>query len=488
MENQYIVKVNTETFLCFYFKNNTIFIKEVIKGNIFSERVIAEDVRSCYTVTLCKNKTIYLFCQSLAGDIIHFKIKNGEWGKNTILKNNGKNSKNILFYCIENGSQMSLIYNIPSARYPNSPNSFDIMKQTFDGKENWSTPEKIDSILSMNDFIFQIYIINPGHGIIFYQKNNKNTENNIGYREFNIDGIGKYNSVYATNYRIIAASFLAAENGIHFIFAVKNIFSTRIIYRKKGITDMEDYIVLSETTQVESCEIFIVKSAVYAFWKNPMGIFYCISKDNGNTFTKPYKHSKKVTGALKKASYLSFEEMTENKFCVNNLYTDYDNIWDIKILPEICDNFINSNKENNEPKAKAPEGYIKNNNINTNIDVKNKSAKKIDIEESYKNSIPSTNDFNPNIIEMLNNKINMLNEQLIFKNKQIEQLSSSLQRKNEELLLNEKVWRKKYKDAINSSKEELRIISEQSIENKPLDFNKTDNENTNADTSENTNK
>ena len=448
MENQYIVKVNAEKFLCFYFKNNTIFVKEIIGGKISSEKVIANNVRGNYTVTLCKNRMVYLFCQSLSGDIIHFKIKNDTWNKNIILKNNGKNSKNILFYCIENGSQMSLIYNIPMAEAPNSPNSFDIMKQTFDGKENWSAPEKIDSILSTSDFIFQIYIISPGHGVVFYQKNMGNSENNIGYREFNIDGIGKYTSVYATKYRITATSFLPAENGIHFIFAVKNIFSTRIIYRKKGMSGINDYIILSETNQVESCEISIIKDSVYAFWKTPMGMFYCISKDNGNTFSKAYKYSKKITGPLKKASYLSFEEMSENKFYVNSLYTNQNDIWDIKILPDIYDNFITeTNSKNSEKNALPPIPQFE--SVKNAEETFNKEAT---IIKEYKNSINTSDKFNTTI-EVLNNKINMLNEQLIFKNKQIEQLTASLQRKNEEILLNEKVWRKKYKDAVNSTNE-----------------------------------
>ena len=452
MENHYIVKLTAEKFSCFYFKNNTFFMKEIIGGKISSEKVIANDVRSNYTLTLCKNRMVYLFCQSLSGDIIHFKIKNDTWNKNIILKNNGKNSKNILFYCIENGSQMSLIYNIPMVETPNAPNSFDIMKQTFDGKENWSTPEKIDSILSTNDFIFQIYIISPGHGIIFYQKNMGNTENNIGYREFNIDGIGKYNSVYATKYRIIATSFLPAENGIHFILAVKNIFSTRIIYRKKGMSGINDYIVLSETNQVESCEISIIKSNLYAFWKTPMGIFYCISKDNGTSFTKAYKYSKKITGPLKKASYLSFEEMSENKFYVNNLYTNQNDIWDIKILPDICDNFITENNSKNNENNTITSIIQSENNKNTE-EIFNKETAMI---KEYKNSINMSDKFDTTI-EVLNNKINMLNEQLIFKNKQIEQLTASLRRKNEEILLNEKIWRKKYKNAVNSINDKSKV-------------------------------
>jgi len=498
VENRYIVKVNREKFLCFYIKNNTIFIKEIIGGSVSSEKIIAKDVRESYTVTLCKNRMIYLFCQTLSGDIMHFKIKDGKWSENVILKNNGKNSKNILFYCIENGPQMSLIYNIPTVGLPNSVNSFDIMKQTFDGKENWSIPEKIDSILSMNDFIFQIYIINPGYGVIFYQKNNKNTENNIGYREFNIDRIGNYNSVYSTNYRIASASFLPAKNGIHFIFAVKNIFSTRIIYRKKGVEGMEDYIVLSETNQVESCEISIANGNIYAFWKNPMGIFYCTSKDNGRTFTKPYKYSKKITGILKKAAYLSYEEMSEDKFYVNNLYTDNNDIWDIKILPEICDNFIaENNNKSIENKPSDVTNYTKNGNNGNTINTPNKE---INMIEEYKKSVNIANDSNAHSIEMLKNQIIMLNEQLAFKNKQIEHLTASLQRKNEEIMLNEKVWHKKYNTAVNSIIEKNKqiekpvsentvtveekndnIISEQITENEISNFDNTDN----SDTSDN---
>lgn len=465
MDNRYIIKTNNEKLIYFYYRKSNIFIREMINDTISSENIAAENVRENYTVTLCKNGEIYLFCQSVSGDIIQFKLKNGEQSKNIILKNSGKISKNILFYCIENGSQMSLIYNIPitSAGYKDS---YDIMKQVFDGKGSWKTPEKIDTIVGMSDFIFKAYSISNGYGVLFYQKNNGNGENSIGYREFNIDSVGQFNPIYLTNYRIVANSFLASDKGIHFIFAVKNIFSTRIIYRKKGTIGVQDYIVLSESKQVESCELSIIKNKLYAFWKNTMGIFYCISEDNGNSFSRPYKYTGKTSGNLKKAVYLSFPKMTEENFFVQGLYTDNNNICDIKIIPELCDNFI--------PKINASQSIQNSVPIQNSASVqKSASVQNSESEQkiltapnnqdktasSFSNNDKIYSPSNTAIVEMLKNQVNMLNNQLNFKDKQIEQLTASLQRKNEEIILNDRVWREKYKKAIqeNNTANTLRV-------------------------------
>jgi len=413
--DRFIVRVSEEKFLFFYYEKGNIFVREMLYGEVSEIKTTINNVRENYTVNLCKNGDIYIFCQTISGDILHIKYNNGKYDKNVMLKSTGKNTYNIIFNSIENGSDMSLIYNVPIS----GKNSFDIMKQSFDGNKSWNPPEKIDTAIFLNNFIFKVSTIDFGYGIVFYQKSERGCKYNIGYREISTNGIGKFNSVYSTNYRITAESFLILNNSIHFIFTVKNIFSSRIIYRKKGMSNMDDYIVLGESQQVESCELFFANKKLYAFWKNTFDIFYCISEDNGNTFSKPYKYTKKNSANLKKAIYLSFPKMSTDKFFINNLYTAKDKIWDIQILPHFYENFI-TKKDNSHTEIEATSN------------------------NTYKNNAISSEN---NIIAKLKNQINMLNSQIAFKDKQIEQLMSSIQRKNEEIILNDRKWRNKYRVA-----------------------------------------
>ncbi len=417
MQNRFIVKMNNGNLLCFFHESGNIFFKKIKNGICEPPENIISDVRELYTVNLLENGEVYLFCQNTCGDIVNLTFKDEKITKNVILKNNGKNSKDIIFYCVKKNSKMTLIYNIPT----DHSNFCDIMQQSFNGK-NWSSAKKIDTAICMNDFIFKIQMRNFSNGVVFYQKKGKNNEINIGCREFNIDEISEYTPIYSTTYKIIGTSFLTTNENIHFVFVIKNIFSSRIIYRKKDLNGINEYIVVGEAQHIENCDLFIIKNKIYIFWKGSSGIFCCFSENSGKTFSKPCKYSGKVCQNIKKSFYLSFEQMEIEKFFIRNIYTNTQNIADIQILPELYENFISKT-------------------------VKTETIEKP--EQPKKNNYVQETTF-----EMLKNQIAMLNNQMASKNKQIERLTEALQRKNEELIFSDKNWKERYKK-IFAEKEKL---------------------------------
>lgn len=438
MNNRYIVKINPEKMLCFYYDNGNIFVRELLADMSYSERGIIKDVRENYTVNLCKNGEIYLFCQNLNGDIIHLRKKGNDWNENVILKSNGKSNNNIIFYCLENGLQMSLVYNIPS----NKKNCYDIMKQNFDGKGNWSKAEKIDTARAIDNFIFKLNLITNGYGILFYKQNKNSNENNIGYREINLNAIGEYNSIYSSTYRLGISSILPTNDAVHFLFTSKNFFSTKVLYKKKSINGMSNYITLGEFQQIDSCELFSVDNTLYAFWKTPSGFFYVTSSDNGETFSSPAKYTGKIPRNLEKAIYLTFVQSDKNHFNIENLYTDRINICNIQIIPEISQDFHlkQATPQKNPPK-------------NTKTEMPQNIAM-ASVYNEKQNEKPEYTTDTSNTIERLKNQIALLNQQLSFKDKQIEKLISSINRKNEEFKNTEQMWRNRYKKSVTEQPKE----------------------------------
>ena len=102
VDNRFVVKTDNERILCFYYEKGNIIIREIGDKGGESKKIIAKGVRENYTVNLCKSGEIYLFCQTISGDIIHIRGRDESWSENVILKNNGKSSENIIFYCLEN--------------------------------------------------------------------------------------------------------------------------------------------------------------------------------------------------------------------------------------------------------------------------------------------------------------------------------------------------------------------------------------------------
>lgn len=433
--SRFIVRMNKGVLGCFYYEKGNILYKETNGKNISDSVIVAKGVRENFTVNLCQNEEIYLFCQNLYGDIVHIKMNNGKWAENIILKCKDKNAGNIILYCIENGQERSIIYNVPSK----DKNIFDIMMQTSDNKGNWGKPYFIDKIIPMQEFIFKVDMIDFEHSIIFYRKYCEKGECTIGYRTFNNNNIGEYNPIYSTNYRVNVTSFLACDDCFHSLFSVKNIFSSRIVYRKKCANGLCECINLAEVQYVDSCQIFIANNKLYAVWKIGNNIFYCVSENNGESFSKVMKFPDKNTIHLNKTNYLSFVKMNSNDFTVREVYTDRTNICNIEILPNLYKNFNKSNFSvvNSE---KVKNVYAANYNNSNNNSKENTENDKF-------------------IINNMQAQINMLNNKLDFKDTQIEQLNNALKRKNEEFANLRKSFenqKQKYKKSLSESKVEVK--------------------------------
>lgn len=473
MQNQYIVRTDDNVIISFLYTPNTgISMKTFLKGKWHKSKVIIRDVRELYTVNLCENGDIYLFCQSINGDIIFCRNSKNEdfWHQKVILENNAKSVQNIIFNSIVTKSGINLIYNIPAE----SKNTYYLMSQKLNSDAKWSNAVKIDKIVGFYDGIFQLQMRNDRHGIIFYKK--FDSKNCIGYREVNSECIGEFNLIYSSNFLFGDCTFLTAEKTIHFLYTVKNVFSSKVIYKKKDSTGVKEAVVIGEGQQINNCLLMIVKNRLFAFWCNSDKLFYCFSDDDGNSFSQPSKYRRKFCLNPKKAAYLSYANMKESRFFLRNAFVDSTNPKDIQIVSDLYEEFYFDAQNNINDKTNSSVNVIRNTSGRT---AENLSRDGYDYEQSgglsNMQSLSAYNPFSETIknksasaaslpnelngfeaqVKVLKNKIETNKKNLDAKDSQIGRLMASLQKKNKELIDIEKDWQQKYR-TVSAENEELK--------------------------------
>lgn len=416
MQNNYIVRTKENLLICFYhIKDNGIYCKKYENNRWAQDELIIPGASEYYTINMAESGELYLFCQNEKGDIMLCRNDGKKWAKKIILKNTSKTIQNITFNAIITDYGLCLIYNIPSE----DGKRYNLTSQSLDNKGKWLEATKIDTIIPFPESIFQLQPIGRNHSIVFYQK--KGLESDIGYREITPSEIGKFNIFHSTNYRLTDHSFMTTNERIHMIYIIKSMFSNQLIYRKKEDKGFSNPIVLWEGPKLTNCCLTIVKNQLYVTWIYNNQLYYCISEDNGDTFSKSMRYKRKFCLSVKKAIYLSYEKMQENNFVCHELYIDSTNNSDIQLLPDLYDNFY-------------PE----------KIAVKPEVIEKLNTEFQ--------DDYNENL-EKLKNQVNLSLNELSQKDKQIMQLSSSIHLKNEEILKNEVAWKNKYKKLWDEKKE-----------------------------------
>ena len=498
MQNNYILKNKNNEILSFYYgEERAIYCKKLDSNNNQITSKIIQDVTDCFTVTLSPNKDIYIFCQTYNGDIILCRLEENSFKNKILFKNKNEVSQNILFQPIFFKGNMSLIYN---TTVPNNNNSFLSIKTLVGGK-NWTNTENIDTFTPLSNNIFYIQKITEENIVLAYQKKNKDIQ--IGYKEIKNGNISDFITIHKTGYQIVDYSFVCFQNTIHYLYVIKSLFSSQVIYKKKDENGISSPIILFEGQKIKSCNINILENNLYCSFIVNSTLYYCQSEDFGNSFLGISKYRKPISQDVIKARFITDNNIGNSS--INDVYIDSRNSLNIYLLPEILpslfnrpintknqdsninvnqDNFItnlnnqiieneniekNVTKEDNVPKK--PVSQIKNtvtleNDFMSNFNLEEFSKFNINKENfniQRNDNISTTN----NNAQILENKVKMLNQQLNEKNSQILKLNDIIQNKNNERTDIEVNLRQKIKNMQNENSSLLEKIStlEKEIEN-----------------------
>ena len=320
LQNNYIlINKNNEILSFYYGEERSIYCKKLDHNNNFIITKVIQDVTDCFTVDIAPNKDIYIFCQNYAGDIILCKLEKEGFKQKILFKNKNEKTENILFYPIFFKNNLSLIYNTN-----NHSQSFLSIKTLVNNK-SWTNSENIDLFSTLPNNLFYMQKINQDNIILAYQKKSKDTQ--IGYKQIKDGNISDFITIHRTNYQIVDYSFIAFNDVIHYVYIVKNLFSSQVIYRKKDEYGLSNPITLFEGQKIKNCNISILNNSLYCSFIVNNSLYYYESEDFGRSFLGLVKYKKPVSQDVIKAKFIDNINIPNN--CINQIFIDSKNISNI---------------------------------------------------------------------------------------------------------------------------------------------------------------
>jgi len=343
MQNTYIVRLKNNSQMClmcfYYVKDDGILYRTYDNGKWSEANTLIKNARLNYTVTLDESGKMYVLCQNNYGDVLLYSNQDDEyakWTEKTVLKNKGQRVHPITLYPIISGHGMGLIYNVPIA----DDKSSHLIRQSYNARGQILPASKVDKIIPMPKFMFQVQAVTPRHVLVFYQT--KGYDYNLGYREMTPDSQSRFNIFHSTSNKITDVSFLTTNDSIHVLYIVRSLHSEHLIYRKKEEAEFSAPVVLCEGEALENCLLFFADGNLHATYISGDQLYHSISENNGDSFSRPVGYYSKVCESPVKAAYIDGTNDLNGFDCKNfirEVYVDSNMPWKIQVVPDICKDF-----------------------------------------------------------------------------------------------------------------------------------------------------
>lgn len=422
MVSSFLVKDNSGSLWGFSYNNGAIFYRQYIEDKWKENGILINSMRKYFTVNISSQGKIYVIGQSLEGDVILCSNNEGDWKSKVILKNANNSLANILFHAIIDKSEMTLLYLV------DNEGASKIFYQKISNSKADCENKIIDNALSIEESFFKVEK-NNDKIILFYQKRER--ENQLGYRAFTLNNFSSnFTPLHKTGYKFIDTSAICFNGSDYFLYIVKSMFSTQLLFRKNTENTLTSPTLIYEGQGISSCDIFYSKGKLYAFFIMNKQLFYSYSNNDGETFSRPIRDKKYSSFNWEKAEALGFNDL---EFNAKEIYVDKNkgNLPEINMIKEFFEGFYNKNNKNEN--RQVNESSL-NRNVNENIKNNINEFKAINAEE-----IKIEN-------ERLKNQLELLGKDNEQKNKQILSLNNLLQSKNKEEMLIEARLTEKIKE------------------------------------------
>lgn len=346
MQNNYVIKNKNDELISFYYgENRTIYCERLNENNYRSKICVADSVIDTFTVSINNIDDIHIICQNTAGEVMLCESNGGTFKNRTIFKNKNSLAENVKFYPIFKNTNMSLIYNTPLREQ--SDNFITI--RTLIGNENWTNSENIDTFSGVYPNLFSLYNINNDDFVLSYCKNARDTQ--LGFKQIKNTEISDFMVVHRTGYQIVDYSLVEHNGTIHFVYIIKSLFSSQVIYRKKDSLGISSPLLIFEGQKIKNCVISVINSTLYCKFLIGNFLYYSQSEDNGVTFGQVSKYKRTLSSNIVKATFITNSKNINNSLnnSLNEIFIDAQNTLNIQFLPEFYPTFLNKNNSTNDP-------------------------------------------------------------------------------------------------------------------------------------------
>ncbi|MCL2564283.1 MAG: hypothetical protein FWE24_00535 [Defluviitaleaceae bacterium] len=335
MGNHYIARLKDGSLAAVFSKESKIVIKFLKNGRWEYEQALLEGKNLNFSADFDQGGNLHIFVQDNKNDIILMVFNGTQFSKRQLLNGSSVDRYPMQVRQLKNSC---LIYNIPI-----EGNKYKLIMQNTK-ESGWDEPMEIAEIFPLpgnGNSLFDLQLVNPAHGVALY-----NSENNvIGYKEIAPGKICEFVPISRPGEFVLDASFLTLQDGVHLLYISANLFSQKLIYRRKVSAKISEALTLWEGPRIENCLLTNINGEIHAFWNLREGLYCAKSTIGGKSFEKGQIYTQKFCKKPLKASYIT--AFGDEDYFIRNIFVDSLAPWDVQILPDVFPEFY--------PIPKAPE-------------------------------------------------------------------------------------------------------------------------------------
>ncbi|WMJ81120.1 hypothetical protein RBU49_02395 [Clostridium sp. MB40-C1] len=465
----YIIKQSDGTVWNFCFDEKLGLFYRILIDNRWSEStVISKNSSNNFSVVLFPNDSIYVLYQNLDNNIILSAYNSDQqWKEKQILQNTKKDMLEIYFKAILNENRMHILYSISN----NKTQVATFFHQIVDENINLSQPKVIDTVNVYGSRPFIINASKENSILIMYQKSMDKYQ--LGYRELKNDAWSNFHIIEKNSYPYSDYSLLWFKETIYFIYIRDNKNSKVLVYCN-GKYPRFNRNELFESINIDSCLLFILKDNIWINWIDKNNVYSSFSINNGKKFSMPPHYEVIDFKEAIKANYISNLNVDKESIIIDEVYIENKDKLNYIMLSNIYPYIFTSSKNNIDKKYNSYWVYIKDymskayeqiSNFEKLIKQKERliSQLKFSLEdeksqigmyESKYNIIQKKYDECEKGKELMLDNINSLQENLMEKDKKINELEDiNLEKESQVISLNKKI--DELEKSIHSLKEEF---------------------------------
>jgi hypothetical protein len=321
-KKHYIIKLSTGRIINIFYKEKAgILLSLLNKRNQWSEPVILmKGAHPNFSACVDSSDNIHLLCQDMHGNIVHMYSSDNDWDMEIIIKSKSPSSYDkFLQICFYEGKLIFLFVVEYMGR--------KILSYQIKDKNNITEPKVIDYVPSSGKPYHLVLGLNNSLYIVYKFIGNKN--NQIGYKSFikESNRWGEFTPVtqFDGDSQLLSAS--ADISGSLHILWQKNAFKKyELVYSKYQFPSNNqniDKTLFLDEYSFDNSSVILLEEYVIVYWVKETNIFYCISEDGGNYWSKPSIYQLPGSRALYCMVYKSMLENELISSYVNELPGNY---------------------------------------------------------------------------------------------------------------------------------------------------------------------
>ena len=270
------LKMSNGYFCVFYRENNALFFKTNMNNGWSSPQILAERMGS--TFSICQHGQAYyvLYC-SLEGNLYIITTQDFVNWEHKALPPNTSCANASRFFLVPDEESLHLIYSLPT-----ETRGVESLVYISYSNGQWEKPYPIDRFIPFGRTSFLARRLRKEHIILYY----RTARSTWSAREMLLTPftMGSLTPMIQAPTNFIDISIVNDTERIHFLYTVRSMFRTQVVYQYKQATAISTPRILWEDANCDNCLAFLEHEKVVLMWTVNGQPLRCTSENNGATF------------------------------------------------------------------------------------------------------------------------------------------------------------------------------------------------------------